>query len=385
MPGLLDLSNELLLIICDRLSERAVTRLMRTRRSLYYTLQEYVYQRNIANSNSTSLPFIVQAGGAQSIELVLNIRCQTNLKLLQINRQGNTALLAAISTGNVVAALNLIRRRGRQLNCKNRLTAWRPLTLAVAKSQEDVVQALIDQKVSPGNNHEDSKTHGSPLLLAARYGRYRLVEKLLKLRKLDRGVMDNQLHTALDLAVISGCRLTVQTLLDDPLMENARYGWNPIFHGIKSRNVEIVKILVQGGMSVTPAHMGKALKSGNEAIVLALVPSTDELMRARWKNYRALACAAEGGLIRFVETLLPAACSAERHEALMCAAKKKQWEAANFILEDDQAREAIHIFCRFPDTQFYLQRDCKQAQRMRGARGFLLQTLLSLFRAKFLS
>ncbi|KAJ3497930.1 hypothetical protein NLG97_g1520 [Lecanicillium saksenae] len=359
MPGLLNLPNEMVIRVCDHLAERDVCRLMRARRCLYNKLQKYLYRRNIMHSCSTSLPYVIEAGTTESIDLVLSIECDRPLGLRSTNRNGNTALLAAISTNNVDVALNLISRVDRgswDLSCMNFLSTWRPLTLAVSKNQEEIVQALVDKEVETLDWGSDSHTRGSPLLLAAKYSRYRLVAMLLRLRNLDRLVTDDERRTALDLAVLSGCWRTVQALLDDPLTAVAQYGYNPLFHAIESRNVAIVETLVRGRVCIIPPHIAKALKTGSEAIVSALLSSRHDLNYAEWNGCGALACAAEGGLVNFVEMLLPGANSVERREALMLAAEYGQWEVANFILEYDEAREAVHMYIRFPNTMFYLQR-----------------------------
>ncbi|TQV90265.1 ankyrin repeats (3 copies) domain-containing protein [Cordyceps javanica] len=187
-------------------------------------------------SESTLLPYVVAANNPQSLELVLNIKCLPKLKYLASHRQGNTALLAAISTGNVAAALKLISLGGEQINRKNRSTMWLPLSLAISLGQKEIVQALIARKVRPGEDPEDSRRRRSPLLIAAKDGRHDLVAMLLTMSTLDRRVSDDGLQTALDLAVISGCLLTVKLLLEDPIIENPQelYGCNPTFHAIKS-------------------------------------------------------------------------------------------------------------------------------------------------------
>ncbi|OAA60182.1 Ankyrin repeat-containing domain protein [Akanthomyces lecanii RCEF 1005] len=356
MLGLRNLPMELLLRVSYALSERDTCSLMRTCWLFYNTLQRDVYRRNIMHSRSTLLPYVVQAGNPQSISLVLSIDCKPSLSYLARSRQGKTALLAAIDLGDVDTALKLIDRGGQQINLRDIGSGWRPLTLAVVRNQEEIVKGLITKKVSDVNGYEDSKYHGAPLILAARSGRYRLVEILLTIKKLDRRVADRKLRTALDLAVIAGCWRTVHALLDDPFERDcfATYGHNPMFHAIASGNVNIVESLIQKNFAVIPPYLGKALQSGKEAVVRALLTGQAQLASAQWLARKALACAAEGGLLHFVETLLPSADSAERHEALLCAVEKKHWGVARLILDDDRAREVDTIFSEYPFASWYL-------------------------------
>ncbi|KAJ2981953.1 hypothetical protein NQ176_g1703 [Zarea fungicola] len=318
MPGLMNLPMELLLRVSHVLSERDTCRLMRACWFLYNSLQKDVYSRNIMYSRSTLLPYVVQAGNPNSINMVLSINCTPSLSYLGRTCQGQTALLAAIHSGYVETALKLISRGGQQINLRNLVTGWRPLTLAVVRNQEEVVRALIARKALDIHDSEDSRYHGSPLILAARSGQHRLVGMLLEVPSLDRSVTHRKLRTALDLAVMAGCWQTVRVLLNDPFTRNyfAVYGHNPIFHAIASRNVSIVETLVQKGFTVIPPQFGKALQSGNEAMVRALLSGGINLACAQWLSRKALACAAQGGLLHFVETLLPNADSAERHGAL---------------------------------------------------------------------
>ncbi|KAJ2982417.1 hypothetical protein NQ176_g1402 [Zarea fungicola] len=288
--------------------------------------------------------------------MVLNINCTPSLSYLGRTRQGQTALLAAIHSGYVDTALKLISRGGQQINLRNLVTGWRPLTLAVVRNQEEVVRALIARKALDIHDSEDSRYHGSPLILAARSGQHRLVSMLLEVPSLDRSVTDGRLRTALDLAVLAGCWQTVHVLLNEPFTRNyfAVYGHNPIFHAIASGNVSIVEILVQKGFTVIPPQLGKALQSGNEAMVRALLSGGINLACAQWLSRRALACAAQGGLLHFVETLLPNADSTERHDALLCAVESRHWGVASAILEDDKARAADAIFWQFPFASWYL-------------------------------
>ncbi|KAJ2969232.1 hypothetical protein NQ176_g8773 [Zarea fungicola] len=127
-----------------------------------------------------------------------------------------------------------------------------------------------------------------------------------------------------------------------------------MFHAIASGNVIIVETLVQTGFAVIPPQLGKALQSGNEAMVRALLSGGINLACAQWLSRKALACAAQGGLLHFVETLLPNADSAERHEALLCAVESRHWGVASAILDDDRARAADAIFWQFPFASWYL-------------------------------
>ncbi|KAJ2981976.1 hypothetical protein NQ176_g1700 [Zarea fungicola] len=169
--------------------------------------------------------------------MVLNINCTPSLSYLGLTRQGQTALLA-IHSSYVDTALRLINRGGQQINLRNLVTGWRPLTLAVVRNQEEVVRALlIVMKAVDISDSEDSRYHGSPLTLAARSGQHRLVGMLLEVPSLDRRVTDRRLCTALDLAVLA------------------------------DGNVIIVETLVQTGFAVIPPQLCKALQSGNEAML----------------------------------------------------------------------------------------------------------------------
>lgn len=63
-------------------------------------------------SRSTLLPYVVQARNPYSISMVLSIDCKPSLSYLARNRQGQTALLAAIHSDDIDTALKLINKGG---------------------------------------------------------------------------------------------------------------------------------------------------------------------------------------------------------------------------------------------------------------------------------
>ena len=150
---------------------------------------------------SSGLPFLHTAAVAGKAEVLNYLLDQgTDINVKDSFRKG-TALVWAVSMGQVASARDLTRR-GADVNARDVIDAT-PLLLAVEKGYEDLVELFLSKGADPGVT--DSRTGKTLLHFAAARGHSAIVETLLK-RGLDKNAKDKNGRTALSYALEHGNR-----------------------------------------------------------------------------------------------------------------------------------------------------------------------------------
>lgn len=182
----------------------------------------------------TPLMSASEGGQMKTIEFLLGKNAKLNLK----NELGDTALMRATVVGNL-EVVKLLVEKGASIHLKNK-KGYTPLMKAAERNYLSIMQFLI----SKGGNVNEVR------------------------------ILGKDSSTALHLATQEGHRNAVELLIRSGANVNLKDsdGFVPIFHAIKSGNLEIVKLLVEAKADLsTSSYFGDTIhtvleESGNSEI-----------------------------------------------------------------------------------------------------------------------
>ncbi len=163
-----------------------------------------------------------------------------------------TDLLTTVASGGV-ESVKAFLNKGRDVNRKDKLAGWTPLTIAASLGYTDIVKALLAQKADP-HLEATSETHhseGVPLTVAAGNGHTDIVEVLLN-HGANINAKNEAGQSALMVAIINNFPDVAKGLLDKKADVNARTpsGMTALICAATLGRTEMVRILLDRGADV---------------------------------------------------------------------------------------------------------------------------------------
>lgn len=190
------------------------------------------------------------------LEYLLNKVYDPKGAILQANLSGDTALLAAVSRGNLEACQLLLHQAQRNemvpelMEASNR-NGDTPIIVAIAQEQtnEQLLKLLVDNS-DDGLLNSPNRKGLTPLLVACERDNANLLQNLLD-RHADITICDSSGASPLAVAAFCGSKQVLEVLLQpsfvDLLEQPNQHGCTPLWLAARSGRPEIVEMLLKAG------------------------------------------------------------------------------------------------------------------------------------------
>lgn len=225
--ALQNLPNELLLLIASNLKTEAdINSLSQVNHGVHTTIDPYLYEQNVDNSNSSALIYAARTG-----------HLLTACKALQAGAEFNDKSYAYYDVCAISEAARNVS-----------LEVLKLLLDHTASTSSDFTLSAIRQTYSGW----------TPLLLAATYGHAEVAHLLLD-NGMDPNASDSSFRTPLYMACLEGHAAVVNVLLENP---NTRVNpldksdYIPLYEAVFRGNVGIAAALLAHGAHVSPTEEG---------------------------------------------------------------------------------------------------------------------------------
>lgn len=236
---------------------------------LKYLLDNGANVNETTNKDETTLHFAAAGNHLDCVNVILNVKDSSKLKINYTDRDRNTALIMASKKGNTRIIERLLQA-GANPNVKDHL-GQTALHWVAEAGDGDCALTLINKGADL--DVVDSQTY-TPFLKALRVNKPDVVKALIS-AGCDRSSMDGLNGTALALASLKGYKECVSLLLDagDGPDEIGYFGMTPLMSAAFESRVEIAELLLQKGAD--PNGVGRSLSSALIKALIMVVPQNE--------------------------------------------------------------------------------------------------------------
>ena len=178
--SLKDLPYDILLCIADVMSQRELSALARTSRSLYECLGLFLYQRDMKVDGLRTCFWSIEQGHTAPVSILLDAGLNPNARETWSFRGATPLHWAALHGNGKPDVAELLIERGADIESED-YRGYTPFQLAIERGNQAMVQVLIESGVNGGHTNFEKYDPGCTALHVASYlGHPGIVQLLLE-------------------------------------------------------------------------------------------------------------------------------------------------------------------------------------------------------------